>query len=726
MAKAAPTGSLPFLRIGPVLLALVTGLQFTFWAWQRWPHRTPNSAELDRLTLLGQAGYSPDCDMFLYLGGLCLSLIMALALDLLWRRQILAVRSENQRERVQQALLMHFPMAAFLAFLPLLYLPIKGLSLISGFLGLLFGGAALWAGSRSTLAMPRWLQWPRGGRRCVEAAFVVALVILIVYIPHTTELSSKEYMIDHYHHLDFYAMGPALAYRHGKALGTDSYSQYGVGWPVVLAFLSKVGLPLSYKLLLHVCVVWGCIYYLALYAFLRLLLRSGCWATVGLLLALILGLFSGTEGPPKWLWPSSTVMRYSMDVFLFLFCLLYARSGKAWLGLPAGLFAALAVLFGTDTGLYLLVCLGGYLLAVPRLQIENGSPRPVRRFAGWTMLGLAITLLGGLAIASRGTLLRPEFWMGWTESLRLFNDGFGHMPILGAVQGDRTSFVLLMVMLLAYLFAVGRMLQEFGCRRLTPEHLLVGLMGAYGFAVLLWFIGRSHPYNLHHATIPFCIVLTSFVVEICNAVRRRTTVFRPSGEGVLAKAIWEIVPLACAYGLLVGICVHPTFQSYPNVLRWLVEDRMKHGGVPDENYLFSSRRDGALPDEFREDIVRFKTVTAMMRTLSDGGRKSVALIDSWDTPYLVEADLRPHFRYSPVVASLLFQNQLEFLERQIVDDPPDYLLLPTTGWDVRVEAIHQSILSTVQRHFTVDRNVGNMVVYRRNDRMLDYTVRGRN
>ena len=551
--------------------------------------------------------------------------------------------------------------------------------------------------------------------RCAEAAFVIAAVLSIVYIPQPERLVALAYLSDHFHHLDFYAMAPALAFRHGLALGTDFYSQYGVGWPMILAFLSNFT-ALSYTLLFAMIVIWGCLYFGILYAFLRQLLGSWAWAMTGLLIALLLQLLSGAWGQPKWLWPSSTVARYSMDVLVFSACLLHARSGRPWLGLLAGIFAAIAVLLGTETGVYLLVCLVLYPLAVLRMPSEAASPRSVGRFVALALLGFFSVLICGLAIASRGTLLRTEFWLGWTESLRIYNHGFSHLPVAGAIAKDWKVALLLILMLTSYLFAVSRACHEFACRRLSPGHLTVGLIGVYGLAILLLFIGRSHPYNLLHTSIPFCIVLTSFAAETYEAVWPGATGAKSPELQALWGATRSIVPVGLAFAALLGIYLHPAFASYPNV-GWWFHQQLGARASPDANYLFASRRDGPLANNLRKDVSNFQAITSTMRELSDSGRKSVAMIDGADTAYLLEADLRPHFRYSPVIANLAFNHQVDLLAKQIGDHPPDYLLLPLEApmmiYGVRAEDSHQRLLDVVQTHFIFDRQVATMAVYRR-------------
>jgi hypothetical protein len=542
---------------------------------------------------------------------------------------------------------------------------------------------------------------------------VVASVILLVYIPEISQLVGAAFLVDHFHHLDFYAMSPALAFRHGVPLGTDFYSQYGVGWPVVLASFSKVAPPLSYELLLRIGMAWACVYYSVLYLFLRLLLKNNGWAAFGLLLTLSFQLFGGTDGFPKWILPSSTVMRYSMDVFVFLVCYLHATSGKAWLGLPAGIFAALAVLFSTDTGIYVSVCLAGYLLAASRLQSQENLSRHVGRFIGWTSLGFFGILLYGLAIASRGTLCEPEFWLGWTESLRVYRDGFGHIPIKTTIESDPSAFLLLMLILVCYLFAAGRMIQEFFDRRLTPTHLIVGLIAVYGSATFLLFIGRSHPFNIHHPSVPFCIVITSYVAEIFDVVRRATQSLK---SYPLFHKVWRVLPFACAFGVLFGLYVQPASSNYHNVLWWLTHDHLDTQRIPDANFLFPGCRDGLLPNQYLGEAARFKEIVATLQELSDGGRNTVGIIDQDDTGYLVAADLRPQFRYSPVIANLVSHDQEDLLLWQLSAYPPDYLLFPAepprTIINGGTEDVHQSIATLIHSRYALERKLNGLKIYR--------------
>ena len=302
---------------------------------------------------------------------------------------------------------LHWPVALLAGSLPLLSAPrtlwlVASISLGGVFLAL----TPLLTHQRclKTLSRLRRLRhwcWLLGG------VGVMGAITLLIYVPDPAHLASRVFQTDGFHHWDPYAVAPALAYGHGAALGTDVYCQYGVGWPLLLAALSCFR-PLAYKLAIEMGVLWACLYFTALFLFLWDLLRSRRWAICGVLLAVFLQMFCGTE-VPLWVSPSSTVMRSAMDVF-FWSCLRHARGGDDRYAYLTGAIVAAAMLFGLDTGLYLLVCHGAYCPALWRLQTDPERQPRLRGYALRSGATLLATLLLGLVMASRGTLLHGGFW----------------------------------------------------------------------------------------------------------------------------------------------------------------------------------------------------------------------------------------------------------------------------------------------------------------------------
>ena len=355
------------LLIGPFLLAVVTGIQFMLAAWRTWWQRPFGPEEFDRLTLLGRWWYHPDYDIPLYVVGVIETLILMMALSLAWRWQLSKIRDMAQLQSVRWLLWTHFPVSGFFILLPMLWIRSILLAWISAVLALFVCLSLYFASYLKSLSFPTSFRLSKTALMSLELSTVAGLIVLLVYIPDIPLVTGWAFQIDCFHHWDFYAMAPALAFRHGVALGTDFHCQYGVGWPMLLALASTV-LPLTYGMAVRFAVVFGCVYFFAEYLFLRYLLKSASWALVGLLLTLLFQLFNGADGPPKWVGPGSTVLRNSLDLLVFAICLAYTRQDRAWLGLLAGATVGLVILFSTDTGIYISAAMTIFLLMLPRLK----------------------------------------------------------------------------------------------------------------------------------------------------------------------------------------------------------------------------------------------------------------------------------------------------------------------------------------------------------------------
>ncbi|MEI8372890.1 MAG: hypothetical protein WCJ35_08655 [Planctomycetota bacterium] len=718
-SSVPPQGSispiaLGVLSIGPLLLAIVAGVQFMMAAWETWLRRIPSPIEVDRLTIIGKCWYQPDQDLPIYVVGIVGILILATAMVLAWQRRVANTHSENHLRFMRWLLWIHFPVAGFFVLLPMLWLGAVPLTWISASLAMATCGALLLATYFETLGMPAGLRLSPAAQYGVQSCVAVGLIVLLVYMPDITLVTGWIYQLDKFHHWDFYVMAPALAFRHGAALGTEFYCQYGVAWPMLLAQASAI-VPLTYKMAIHFAVVFGCAYFLAVYFLFRLLLKSTPWALTGLLLTLFFQLFSGTDGLPNWCYPSSTVLRSSLDLLLFVVCLAYARRNRAWLGLPAGVLLGLVTLFSTDTGVYLSAALVMYMLAVPRLQTGAIGPRKGWIFILGVVAGLAGTLILGLAIASRGTLLHSEFWRGWLEPLLVYGGGIGQLPIGGAVV-EWSAYLLFTVELLVYLFFFGRVLDKSLRKTLSPEDLILGMIAVYGLGTIMIFIGRSHPFNLYHSSVPFCILLTSAFAWVGTKITRSLKFAWPTTEAPLLGATLRTAPWVCVYLALIAVCSNNGYQHYPNLLHWAFRDQ--YVARPADNYLFAQRRDVLLPENLRPMAQRFTAITDAITKLSEGGRNSIAVIDFADTHFLVQADLKPYFRYSPLIASLHFKEQIDLVERQLADCPPDYVLIPDqapmTILRVQPTDVYDRLLTRVNQRYTLLGNVYDMKVFKRN------------
>jgi hypothetical protein len=117
------------------------------------------------------------------------------------------------------------------------------------------------------------------------SAVVIGMILLIVFIPAAqwNQVAGQNMLRQGMHHWNFFVMGPLMSFMHGKAFGTEFYSQYGVGWPMVFAALSPV-LPATYGHMIGLGSIYGCVYYFAIYLVLRVFCRNRIWPAFGVLL----------------------------------------------------------------------------------------------------------------------------------------------------------------------------------------------------------------------------------------------------------------------------------------------------------------------------------------------------------------------------------------------------------------------------------------------------------
>src|SRR5262249_30688607 len=122
-------------------------------------------------------------------------------------------------------------------------------------------GLYLRAGESDRIGLPRrerwgWM-WPSG------VALAIAVLLLIPHPSRAAGLSFTKELLFPFLHWNAYVMGAAIGFREGRALGVDVYTEYGVGYPLLVNWLSPL-VPLSYSNLILMATIYGCIYFMAL------------------------------------------------------------------------------------------------------------------------------------------------------------------------------------------------------------------------------------------------------------------------------------------------------------------------------------------------------------------------------------------------------------------------------------------------------------------------------
>jgi hypothetical protein len=681
-------------------------------SWKMFPVKPATAESLAEYTPLFRPMFRPDYDMPIYFAG-CLFAILGGALVVSsWRRK-LAGTADVDKRNVRSVMDAHLFLAVLcLGSNVLLSNPVVGavIDLIALLImALLFFNACSFAAvarrvlpgsvkaskSRTTLPptvdggsqlRPHWF-------RRISDFVAVGIILSLVYVPDVHRLAVDGWRSEGFYHWSFYAMGPALAYRCGGALGTEFYTQYGVGWPLTAAIAAGSS-PLTYELLLRIAVLFGAAYFVVLYFFLKAVVNDAGWALFGVCLAVWLHLFCGNGMPaPIWIYPSSTILRNPFDVAVFWSCFNCARFNNVRYGWLIGGLGGLSQLFATDTGIYLNATICFFIILLSR---RGPAFRPISYVAvvGRVLIGFAAVAGSGLALASRGTLWTSRFWGGYFESLIMYGDGFSALPMQYGI-GTASSFLLTIVVLVVYSLAIIVALVAFRSKEQTPTTMVVGQVAATGLALMLVFINRSHPWNIYHVLTPFCIILA---ITLPGCLRQSGAVSSfPALRSYLSSPL--VAPAATVI-VLAAIAYSPNSPQYHSLF----------GRLCGNNESFDSTNYGLGPSGAAWPTGLADTVQRMTRS----GIRSVAVVDEsgkeTDTVLLSLADLRPYFRYSPVIIVKNFQ--FDRIRQEFEASPPDVVIFVSTiRGDTRA-----FWASLVQQDYERELDDGSYVIYRRRGR----------
>ncbi|MFZ4395460.1 MAG: hypothetical protein ACOYOU_07520 [Kiritimatiellia bacterium] len=479
------------------------------------------------------------------------------------------------------------------------------------------------------------LRWP-------DLAFIaILLILLLIPVRSAAALAGRMYEVEALHHWNYFAMGPALAFESGMALGTDVYSQYGVGWPLLYAGLSRV-LPLSYGAMISIGTLHSVVYYAGMFLLLKSLLRHRLWAAAGTTLAIYWELGCATTWLGPWLCPSSTAMRHSVDVWFLMALLAWLRSGQRRWVMLAGAALGLGVVFETDTGLYLLPLFVFCSLCRMWTGKDGLEAHAMRKWAGiyalFGAMAMAV-LLPLLALASRGTIGTKVFWLGWTECMRTYAKlGIGSLSLVNAPDGTLVCFILI---LSVYLLVLAQMLLKHLRDCATPEDIFLACVAGYGIMTMLVFVNRSHAWNLYHPLAALAIILVSMLRRSCAALTSRPASLR--------------IPLAMLLLACVLLLSKQPIQEYPNLVRALMDP-------PPSNAAGAL----VLPRSMQK-------LCQQVRALAAQG--SVAVVTDDDTVIYSVTGLRPWMRYTPPETTFFQPDAMHRFLQRLREKAPDAVIL---------------------------------------------------
>lgn len=492
------------------------------------------------------------------------------------------------------------------------------------------------------------------------------LLVALIYVPDWRQLSGRFFYEESLFHWDFFAMGPSLAYRHGRALGTDAYSMYGVGWPMVFAGLSR-WVSLSYGRMIQIGTIYACVYLTGVYALLRLLVRRAALAALGT--SFILLQFFLWEGSAViWRFPSLTVLRWAFDVWCFIAVVLHWRTGRRLWAVVAGAAVGMALLFSTDTGLYLSAALGFYWLCT--LPLRTDKRRHLVDVATSVLTAFAV-LIAGLALASRGELLSSRFWTGWLEAILEFGGGFAQLPLSTGPNGVTVaSFVLL---LFCYLVLITWCLAKLLHDRGSHFEVFNGSLAVYGLLNLMHFVGRSGDYTTFRLWIPLALVLANLAGRLWDHAELH---FTNRKLGVSRRRVLRALPFAGA-AVVVGALafIGPwrmlllPVQDYPGLASRLVAGRQPDGLC----VLLEPRDLCGLPAHQAATVNHVRAIIDRLDAIKAQGR-TYAVVDETGSLFYLATDTPSFSRYPRIFIAMYTEEKVDEVRKSLEDQSPDFIL----------------------------------------------------
>lgn len=504
-----------------------------------------------------------------------------------------------------------------------------------------------------------------GGKEKISSkfSFLILLIILVsvsVFIPfRRNSLSGGPYY-------DYcYIIGPINDILHGKTPMVDVVSQYGLLSSYFLSVPFKFGIPLTFDnffWMYYSVTVGG--YFLA-YLIMRRLVGGFILPILGLFLILQQDYFLQIDSLLAY--PQTGFLRFGWWIIIVGCLILFSKlkiSERARFFFEL-LLVCIASFWVLDGGVYVL---GAY---ISMLVFREIMKRENRRSTLVNIARKLFILSGGLifffALISLCTLVRSGLlpdWAFFTGDSKIFIGGFGMLPITPV--GPYLFFLLFYLIFLIYvmylLFISKRKLEK------DDTAAIIVFIGFYGILQFIYFVGRSHPNNLHHVVIPLIILLLWFVKKALTFSKRNA------------------------------------FFLFGSLLSLLTFSAIVGTGISDMALLFKSRGSG-LPelDRMKDEEGYSKSITAIKRELAGkiGKDRRVAILSKDETFFLVYSD-SANVIDSNNISYFSLMSDLEKLGKQFINRRPEHVFI-----DHNVYIDHVGILKKkIEGDYTFKENVG--------------------
>ncbi len=784
LPPALPAPLLAFSRACAVGMGVLIGLQLLYAGLLFFGPKPVTVGELAAFTQWGGELYRPERDIPLYIVGSALTVLLCFLLAALDRRRISdAIAPDAAPPAPEHAVALSrcsaylaFSLAGMALYVPAFYTarslvltahpsPRRAAALLLFPLALEAAGLTFCLRRKRPLRLPlperilsvglsRYARAemrdtppilnPRRGR--LLDVLTPLLLCALIYIPHPERLAGDIFHNEHFHHWDYFVMGPAVGYLHGGALCSQIYAQYGIGLPLLFARLNPY-YALGYGHLIQAAMLYACLYFCGVYLFLRRLRLNPYWSTLGVVYLVWLKMFAWSgEWLVVWELPSNTILRAPFDVWFLLLLLLHQQSRRmGWL-LLAGALAGLSLLFETDTGIYIAFTFGAYCVLWQPGSYAFNAARSFRskwNTVAFAWLLAAGVLLSGMAVGSRGAMWHSAFWRGWMECFTAYPAGISMMPVIEHVSGINLSFVFCAVLLSGLAFHLLRRVHPIppAASGLKPrpdqdlnpgangdlkprpdeaascrEDLALVCVALYGTCSLLHFMGRSHPVNLYVAALGFVTILTVFLQRFAAIAQKMLLSARNPKQRKVGFAISDKTAIPLMAAVFVPLYLSNACAcNYPNLFRRFLRPYDPHtlALYPNMPDIRLTAADALAAGQYTVVAKEVKEILSEHRT--------VAIISNDDTSLYLATGAPLWYRYAPMLPSLISRKQLNRVLETLAAKPVDYVFLPSeepwksfeTWYPLKTADVYAAARKTVRLRYTFDHRCGAYDVWKR-------------
>jgi hypothetical protein len=245
-----------------------------------------------------------------------------------------------------------------------------------------------------------------------------------------------------------------------------------------------------------------------------------------------------------------------------------------------------------------------------------------------------VVFIGLVYLEIGSDALKPVFWKRLLEPFSLFSAGFGMLPMpspnLSNLHLFLTPGLYVFSAVFALVMAINRVSGQW------KDAYLLGSIGVYGLALYHQFVGRSHPYNWYHISIPALVLLVAWISRLRTGPR-----FGALSANVAILLMTFVAAVNAFFPIMTYLSAGAPGHQPSEVTEW---------SVPRAGFrtisIGSTERDAILSSVNRiEELVP--------------PDQPVAILSETDVLYYVLAGRRPFTRYAPLYSQVILRQQID-------------------------------------------------------------------